>query len=142
MAARNRAITMKRFILIPGLMSLFFFSNLANAQETENFTAVVGALDKITARITQVELAAGERVAFGTLWMTARACYKRPPEETPETYIYLIIENTLADGTEVQVFEGWMLESSPALNAVEHAVYDVWAIDCRMEAPEASEGSS
>jgi hypothetical protein len=27
-------------------------------------------------------------------------------------------------------FVGWMFASSPALSALEHAVYDVWVIDC------------
>ncbi|HXV74541.1 MAG TPA: DUF2155 domain-containing protein, partial [Sphingomonadales bacterium] len=63
-----------------------------------------------------------------------------PPMEPPETYIYLVIDDVLADGTEVEVFRGWMLESSPALNALEHAVYDVWAIDCRMAGPSGSGG--
>ena len=97
-------------------------------------TGVVGALDKITARITELKLPLGRKVAFGTLWITARYCYTRPPEETPETYIFLEVDDVLADGTRVRVFTGWMLASSPALNALEHAVYDVWAINCNMSA--------
>ncbi|MEM9705390.1 MAG: DUF2155 domain-containing protein [Pseudomonadota bacterium] len=29
------------------------------------------------------------------------------------------------------VFSGWMFASSPALNPLEHPVYDVWVIDCK-----------
>lgn len=36
-----------------------------------------------------------------------------------------------AEGKEV--FSGWMFASSPALNALEHPVYDVWVIDCQTE---------
>lgn len=122
---------MKSLALIIGFLSALLFSQTAQAQNTDNFTATVGALDKITARITQLDLPANRRVKFGTLWLTAKACLKRPPTETPETYIYLIVDDVLADGTEVQVFQGWMLATSPALNAMEHAVYDVWAIDCK-----------
>lgn len=130
------------------LVILSLYLGLSGAVETpsgapagDHFTAVIGALDKITARITELDLPAGQRVRFGTLWITAKSCYKRPPEEQPETYIYLVIDDVLADGTEVQVFEGWMLASSPALNTLEHAVYDVWAIDCKTTAPEDSSGS-
>ena len=28
------------------------------------------------------------------------------------------------------IFSGWMFASSPALNGLEHPVYDVWVIDC------------
>jgi len=30
-----------------------------------------------------------------------------------------------------RIFAGWMFASSPALNALEHPVYDVWVIDCK-----------
>ena len=29
------------------------------------------------------------------------------------------------------VFQGWMFASSPALNAMEHPVFDVWLLDCK-----------
>lgn len=140
-AGMSKFQPMKRLTLILGFLSASLYFSPTQAQNTDNFTATVGALDKITARITQLDLPANSRVKFGTLWLSAKACYKRPPTETPETYIYLIIDDVLADGTEVQVFQGWMLESSPALNALEHAVYDVWAIDCRTNSPPASSGN-
>ncbi len=34
------------------------------------------------------------------------------------------------------VFSGWMFASSPALNPLEHPVYDVWVIDCQTEVAE------
>ncbi|MEM9169535.1 MAG: DUF2155 domain-containing protein [Pseudomonadota bacterium] len=33
-----------------------------------------------------------------------------------------------ADGE--RIFSGWMFASSPALNPLEHPVYDIWVIDC------------
>ena len=35
---------------------------------------------------------------------------------------------TLPEG---MIFSGWMFNSTPALNGVEHPVYDVWVIDCK-----------
>jgi hypothetical protein len=32
---------------------------------------------------------------------------------------------------EDRIFSGWMFASTPALNPLEHAVYDVWVIDCK-----------
>jgi hypothetical protein len=119
----------------------FIANGAALGQPEERQTAVVGALDKITARITELQLPLGKEVKFGTLRITARFCYSRPPEETPETYIFLEIDNVLADGTKVRVFTGWMLASSPALNALEHAVYDVWAINCKTSPVDAASGS-
>ena len=37
------------------------------------------------------------------------------------------------------LFSGWMLASSPALNALEHPVYDVWVLDCGGEIDHANE---
>src|SRR5216684_6063316 len=55
------------------------------AQRISNPTAVFSGLDKITGRITAFDAAIGETVQFGALKVTARACYSRPPTETPLT---------------------------------------------------------
>jgi hypothetical protein len=92
-------------------------------------------LDKITGRTTEFEAPLGVEVCFFKLRITARQCIARPPEETPETTAYLdVSENTLA-GEKVKLFSGWMFASSPALNALEHAVYDVWVVSCRTDEP-------
>lgn len=41
----------------------------------------------------------------------------------------IVSEGPQAEGT--NIFRGWMFASSPALNALEHPVYDVWVIDCK-----------
>jgi len=94
---------------------------------------VLKGLDKITARVTTFEVPVGGSVAFGTLRITLDACNKRPPEETPETTAFLEIDETRPGETTVtRLFTGWMFASSPALSALEHPVYDVWVIDCRI----------
>ena len=100
---------------------------------------VVRALDKITARITELELPADEEVPFGSLVITARYCYSRPPEEPPETFAFLQIDE-IRDGERKRLFSGWMLASSPALHGLEHPVYDVWVIGCKAAAPESEPG--
>ncbi|MEL7486630.1 MAG: DUF2155 domain-containing protein [Pseudomonadota bacterium] len=37
-----------------------------------------------------------------------------------------------------RIFSGWMFASSPALNPLEHPVYDIWVIDCATAAIEES----
>lgn len=103
---------------------------------------ILRALDKITARITEIELPVDEETIFGTLTLKARYCRTRPPIEPPETFAYLEIDDKTRGGQRDRVFEGWMVASSPALNALEHAVYDVWVINCRTSAPDTSDGSS
>lgn len=105
----------------------------------EQSIARLGALDKITARITEIDVAVGETVRFGTLAITLDYCRSRAPIETPETFAFLKIADVgLTDkALPKAVFEGWMLASSPALNPLEHPVYDVWVTECRTVAPEA-----
>jgi len=101
--------------------------------------AVLQGLDKITARISTFEAPLGQPVRFGSLEIVARACDKKPPEETPESTAFLEIVDDRPDSPAVEIFKGWMFASSPAISAVEHPVYDVWVIDCKrapVEAPE------
>ena len=93
-------------------------------------SAVLQALDKVTARVSKFEAPVGDSVRFGTLHIIARACDKRPPEETPESAAFLDISEIKPGETTEGVYRGWMFASSPALAAMEHPVYDVWVVDC------------
>jgi hypothetical protein len=46
------------------------------------------------------------------------------------------------NGEQRVLFTGWMFASSPGLNAVEHAVYDVWVLDCVDPEPPARDESA
>ena len=188
--------------------------------------AVIRVLDKVTARFTDLQVKLDEPVAFGALTLVARSCYKRPPEEPPETVAFLQIYETelsraadhlpeaatISDGAALRlgiedaaperdsalppieegpreaaveaelanqadpaaapapsriqapavdatdaaanpeasrpaapaefeiagkkIFSGWMFASSPALNPLEHPVYDAWVMDCITAAPD------
>ena len=92
--------------------------------------AVLQGLDKITARVSKVTIGVDDIGTYGTLRITVRACRKRPPTETPESAAYLEITDQKPGESPVALFSGWMFASSPALNALEHPVYDVWVLDC------------
>ena len=93
-------------------------------------TVVLQTLDKVTARVSTVEVPVGRMLRFGTLEIIPRHCDKRPPEETPESASFLDIWERRPGEKVKGLFSGWMFASSPALNALEHPVYDVWVIDC------------
>ncbi len=95
--------------------------------------AVLGALDKVTARVQTIEAPVGKPVRFGTLEIIARACKKHRPEESPESAAFLDIWD-LKPGLPAQsLFRGWMFSSSPAVSAMEHPIYDIWVLDCRKQ---------
>jgi hypothetical protein len=93
-------------------------------------TVVLQGLDKITARVSTIDVPVGGTVAFGALQITARACDKHPPEETPEAAAFLEVVEVKPDEKPVLRFSGWMFASSPALSALEHPVYDLVVLDC------------
>ena len=93
--------------------------------------AVIRGLDKITARVRDVEVPVGRPVMYERFEILVQACSRRPPEETPETTAFIEITEHRLDGELENVFSGWMFASSPSMNPVEHPVYDVWLIDCR-----------
>ncbi len=100
-------------------------------QKIVNPKAVFSGLDKITGRITTFDAAIGETVQFGALQVTTRACYTRPPTETPLTDGFVEVDEVTLQGEVRRIFTGWMFAASPGLHGVEHAIYDVWLTDCK-----------
>lgn len=102
----------------------------AYADPIDNPVAVFSGLDKITGRIISFDVYVGETVQFGALRVTPRACHTQPPSEEPKTTAFVEVDEITLDNKIQRIFTGWMLASSPGLNAVDHAVYDVWLTDC------------
>lgn len=101
------------------------------AQTIANPVARFTGLDKITGRVTQFDVYVDETVQFGALQITPRACYSRAPTETQRTSVFVEVDQVSLKGSISRIFTGWMFADSPALNAVDHAVYDVWLIECK-----------
>ena len=99
------------------------------------------AMDKVTARISKIEAPVGQAVRYGDLEIHVKSCRKRPPEEPPESAAFLEIFET-KKGERRKVFGGWMFASSPALSAMDHPVYDVWVVDCKIERAGAPKGAT
>ena len=97
----------------------------AAAQVSPGIGAHLRGLDKIDGRVADIEVGVGSTVQFGGLSITLGEC--RYPANNPagNAYAWLEIEQ---DGA--PLFDGWMVASSPALNALDHPRYDVWVIAC------------
>ncbi|HEY5817425.1 MAG TPA: DUF2155 domain-containing protein [Mesorhizobium sp.] len=96
-----------------------------------NPVAEFAGLDKITGRITSFDVYVNETVQFGALQVTPRICYARPDAEEPKTDSFVEVDEITLDRKIRRIFTGWMFAESPGLNAVEHAVYDVWLKSCK-----------
>ncbi|HEU0118098.1 MAG TPA: DUF2155 domain-containing protein [Alphaproteobacteria bacterium] len=93
--------------------------------------AVLRALDKMTARVEELDVPVNQPLKFGTLEITVHSCRITPPEETPEAAAYLEVSEFKPGEKDAQIFHGWMFASSPALSAMEHPIYDIWVTGCK-----------
>ena len=103
----------------------------AAAQETREAErgtgAVLRALDKVSGAVEDVSLRNGARTELGQLEIRLEEC--RHPAGSPATDAWAFLE-IREEGEAEPVFRGWMVASSPALNPLDHARYDVWVLRC------------
>ncbi|MBV8493839.1 MAG: DUF2155 domain-containing protein [Alphaproteobacteria bacterium] len=112
-------------------MALGGASVVGAAEMIQEPLAQMQGLDKITARVSQFEAPVGKTVRFGNLSIVVRDCRKSPPEERPENAAFVEIYEARPGEEKERLFSGWMFSSSPALSALEHAVYDVNLLACK-----------
>ncbi len=118
-----------------GMFCLAGALSISPAAAVPEDNVVLRVMDKITARVSTITVPVGGTVNFGSLQITAKACDKHPPEETPEASAFLdVVEEKPGEAPQPR-FQGWMFASSPALSALEHPVYDLWVLDCTGAAP-------
>lgn len=115
-------------------------ASTASADRIENQVAVFSALDKVTARISKIEIPLNQTATFGALKITPRACYSRPPTDEPKTTTFVEIDETQVDGSEKRIFTGWMFAESPGIYGLEHPTYDVWLTHCEKPSRTIAEG--
>lgn len=92
--------------------------------------AILRGLDKVDGSLTDMEMATGESRNYGRLQITLGAC--RYPKGNPSGNAYAHL--TIREGdAQTPIFAGWMIAKTPALNALDHARYDVWVLRCKTE---------
>lgn len=115
-------------------LALLLLTAPAHAEETA--TAALGevrVLDKITTVVTDLRLTTGESAVIGQLTVTMGECRYPVANPAGDAYVQLVIH----DSREVEpVFSGWMIASAPALMALDHSRYDVWALRCITDSAE------
>ncbi|WP_254655489.1 DUF2155 domain-containing protein [Roseobacter sp. MED193] len=98
-------------------------------------SAVLRGLDKVNGHHTDIEVQIGGSAEIYGLIVTLTECRYPAANPTGDAYAYLTIRDPL--NGEV-FFDGWMIASSPALSALDHARYDVWVIRCKSSVGEGS----
>lgn len=92
--------------------------------------AVLRGLDKVAGAASDIELLAGQTVPYGQLEISLRECRYPPADPSSNAYAFVTIRDA---GAGAQLFSGWLIADSPALSALDHQRYDVWAIRCKTE---------
>jgi len=112
------------FVGLPGTSSPITSVSQPETQQAGRVT--LRALDKTLGRPTDVNMAVGETVMFGRIAIQLVEC--RFPAADPSSDSYAHLEIFDLEGN--ALFDGWMVASSPALNALEHPRYDIWVLRC------------
>ena len=116
---------MIRAVLTALMLTLALPAAAQQATTAEGGTLRV--LDKITGRTQDIDFANGQTRSLGLLSITMSECRYPSGNRSGDAYTLLtIVYNNAAD----PVFRGWMIASAPALNALDHPRYDVWALRC------------
>jgi len=103
---------------------------VAAQQATTGTGGTLRVLDKVTGRTQDLEFTNGQTQSVGLLAITMTECRFPTGNRSGDAYALLtIVYNNAVD----PVFRGWMIASAPALNALDHARYDVWALRCSNE---------
>ena len=102
-------------------------------KEIKSGTTMVNiiALDKITAKTSDINLFLGETKKFGLLEIKALKCGNIESQSEKGQAAYIQVKD-LSDNlsNQVFVFNGWTFSSSTTLNPLDHPVYDFWLIGC------------
>lgn len=119
----NRA--MKR---LSAILACLLLAAPAPAQEMlSGIGADIRILDKLTGAVTDLEVSNGQTDNVGALSVTLGDCRYPAENVASEGYAALVIHYR---AEVAPIFAGWMLASSPALNALDHPRYDVWVLRC------------
>lgn len=125
---------LRKGAFVAGLFGLAL-AGAALAQELpEGLAEAPGAhlrgLDKVAGAASDITLSVGQSIDYGSLSVRLVGC--RYPADDPASNAYAYLEITDKALAQV-VFSGWMIAQNPALSALDHQRYDIWALRCKID---------
>ena len=107
------------------------FSSEPKAVKDGKIYINIKALDKITAKTSEIKLAIGEKKFFGSLEIKGLKCQLSEHNEFTDIVAYLQVKDLASkDNNQVFLFNGWTFVSSPTLQSIDHPIYDLWITGC------------
>lgn len=98
--------------------------------------AVIGLLNKRNGVTREITLKPGQATRMGDVVLRLRACEQTAPweqEQLTGAFVQVVVRGV--DKRWRRTFSGWLYKERPALNAVQHPIYDVWTKSCAMTFP-------
>ena len=99
--------------------------------QTNETIVSLRALDKITAKTSDIDIIIGKKKKFGYLEILPKNCNRSLEASDSGGVAYLQVKD-LSDKSDekVFVFNGWTFSSSPTLRPFDPPVYDLWLTGC------------
>lgn len=103
--------------------------------------ATVGLLNKRNNLSQDLVMKPGETRRVGNVVLKLASCERTLPWEKPAdegAFVQVFVQDRATAQEKLgwhKIFSGWLFKNSPALNVVQHPVYDVWLKSCAMRFP-------
>ena len=113
-------------------------SNYSKLKSKSNKKDVLGgtivklkALDKITAKTSDINIPIGKKKKFGYLEILPKKCVLSTSDNEKGVVVYIQVKD-LSDKRDdkIFVFNGWTFSSSVTLRTFDHPIYDIWVTGC------------
>ena len=104
-------------------------SSTNTVETAQGAAAELRLLDKVAGKVRDVTLQLGDTYTLGKLRIVMGECRYPVANPAGNAYAFLTI---LSKDRAKEYFSGWMIASSPGLNALDHVRYDVWPLRCTM----------
>ena len=105
----------------------------AAATPMKDRVATLGILNKRNGVAREFKLKPGQAARIDDVIVPLRACERTAPWETDQlTGAFVQVDVQQPDKSYRRAFSGWLYKERPALNVVQHPVYDVWPKSCEM----------
>ena len=99
--------------------------------DTNETVVKLRALDKITAKTSDINIVIGNKKRFGYLEILPKRCARSKENKGDGVTAYLQVKD-LSDKKDdkIFVFNGWTFSYANTLRTFDHPVYDLWVVTC------------
>ena len=114
------------------LIKIFFFicfTFSVYGEAVEKKYATFKLLNKTTNKVSKKTILVNSIEKWDTLNIEVLYCASTPPNEIPENYVLVDINDTV-NKQNINIYRGWMISSSPDVTPLENPIYDLWLVDC------------